>query len=167
VSGQLGDGTKTDRAMTVAVPNLANVVMMAAGGYHSLALLGDGTVRGWGSNGVGQLGDGTTTGKLTPVQVAGLAGVTALSVGGSHNLALKADGTVWAWGWAEDGQLGDGTTGDPNCGCHKAPLQVPGLGGVIAVSAGHRHSLALKGDGTVWAWGNNEYGQLVRSVIVN
>ncbi|AFE04907.1 hypothetical protein COCOR_02899 [Corallococcus coralloides DSM 2259] len=82
---------------------------VVAGGSHTVALRGDGTVWGWGSNGNGQLGDGTTTDRAVPVQVAGLTEVTALGSGSSHALALRRDGTVWTWGFNGDGQLGDGT----------------------------------------------------------
>ena len=112
-----------------------------------------GTCRAWGYNGNGQLGDGTNNDSDTPVAVSGLSGVTAVSGGGYHSLALKSDGTVWAWGWNYYGQLGNGTNGtntDKN-----TPVEVSGLSGVVAVSAGYCHSLALLGDGTVRAWGYN------------
>ncbi|RYZ43260.1 MAG: kelch-like protein [Myxococcaceae bacterium] len=84
-------------------------------------------------------------------------GTTArLAGGGSHTLALKQDGTVWAWGYNGIGQLGDGTINT----YRPASSQVPGLTGVVAVAAGKQHSMALKVDGTVWAWGGNDWGQL-------
>lgn len=79
-----------------------------------------------------------------------------ISGGADHSLALKSDGTVWAWGENWWGQLGDGTTPGRSC----KPVQVSGLSGVIAISGGGGHSLALKSDGTVWAWGYNKYGEL-------
>jgi alpha-tubulin suppressor-like RCC1 family protein len=63
---------------------------------------------------------------------------------------------VWAWGTNATGQLGDG---GPDVGS-VTPVQVPGLSGIVSVSAGDSHSLALHGDGTVWAWGSNWYSQL-------
>jgi hypothetical protein len=92
--------------------------------------------------------------------VSGLTSVTAIAGGGEHSLALKSDGTVWAWGKGQSGQLGDGnfySTG--NLGV-ATPVQVIGLTNVTAIAAGGVHSLALKSDGTVWAWGGNESGQL-------
>ena len=101
----------------LALPAQAAVTpMVVAGHSHSLALMSDGTVWAWGLNATGQLGDGTTTDRFTPVQVRGengvsyLTGVTAISAGWNHSLALRDDGTVWAWGNNSQGQIGDGTT---------------------------------------------------------
>ena len=91
-----------------------------------------------------------------PTLVSGLSNAVAVAAGSDHSLALEADGTVWAWGNNFDGQLGDGTTTD-----RASPVPVKGLSGVTSIAAaGNGYSLALKADGTVWAWGNNFYGQL-------
>jgi alpha-tubulin suppressor-like RCC1 family protein len=131
---------------------------VAAGFTHSLALLSDGTVWAWGCNFNGQLGDGTTTQRTSPVQVTGLSGVVrAVAAGWFHNLAVMSDGHVWSWGLNDHGQVGDGTTTN-----RTSPVQIPDslLSGVTAVAAGGYHSLALKTDGTVSAWGYNLYGQV-------
>jgi alpha-tubulin suppressor-like RCC1 family protein len=167
--GQLGDGTTVDKNTSVQIKGLSNVAAIAAGDFYSFAVKKDGTVWAWGSNLNGQLGDGTKTDSFTPVRVKGeggkgnLTGVTSMSGGAGHSLALKKDGTVWAWGFNGFGQLGDGTKTDS-----LTPAPVKGEGGkgnlthVKALVAGTDayHSLALKKDGTVWAWGYNEYGQL-------
>jgi alpha-tubulin suppressor-like RCC1 family protein len=158
--GQVGDGSDgNDRSPAVDVIGVTNAIAVSAGGYHSLALLSNRTVLGWGYNNNGQLGDGTTGGvgnrQPTPVQVSGLTDVIAISGGGHHSLALKSDGSVWAWGLNDHGRLGDGTTID-----RLTPVQVVGLSGVIAISAGASHNLAIRADGTLWAWGQNAYGQL-------
>ena len=118
------------------VPNLSGVVRIAGGSFHSLALRSDGTVWEWPY-------------QETPVRVSGLNGAIAIAAGQAHSLALKSDGTVWAWGNNMYGQLGDGTFNDRG----GSPAPVVGLTGVTAIAAGYAHSLALKGDGTVWTWG--------------
>lgn len=156
LSGQVGDGTTTNRIAPVSVSGDLSPAEVAAGSQHSLALLDDGSVWAWGNNQFGQLGDGTTTNRTTPVQAfAGVPRVAAIAAGGVHNLLLLGDGTVLAWGANGSGQLGDGTTTDRH-----APVQVVGLSGVIGIAAGFEHSLALLDDGTVWAWGANAAGQL-------
>ncbi len=71
-SGQLGDGTTTDRHTPVSVQNISTGVQIALGYNHSCALLSDGTIKCWGDNAYGQLGDGTTTDRHTPVSVSSL-----------------------------------------------------------------------------------------------
>ncbi len=80
--GQLGDGS-TERTATCrcAVSGLSGVDAVSAGRDHSLALLSDGTVVGWGDNEEGQLGDGTPTASDVPVPVSGLSGVSAIAAG--------------------------------------------------------------------------------------
>ena len=166
-SGQLGDGTTTNRSSPVQVPGLSGVIAVTSGGNttgvgastaFSFAVKSDGTVWAWGDNSSGQLGDGTTISRSSPVQVHGLTGVVAVvaGIGPGNGLALKPDGSVWAWGNNFSGQLGNGTTATD----HTVPVQVPGLAGVMAVASGEMHSLAVKSDGSVWAWGNNSVGQL-------
>jgi RHS repeat-associated protein len=158
--GELGDGTTASRLTPVQVNGLSDATAVAAGDLHSLALTGGGSVRSWGANAFGQLGDGTTANRTSPVQVSGLSGVTAIAAGNYHSLALKSDGSVLAWGLNNAGQLGDGTTTN-----RTSPVTVQGLSGVVAVAAGGLpgyagHSVALKADGTVWAWGYGKNGQL-------
>jgi alpha-tubulin suppressor-like RCC1 family protein len=177
--GEIGDGTRTVRDTPVTTVSLRNVVSVAAaGGYgwgvvlyaagHSLAVRSDGTAWGWGDNSYGDVGDGSTYVQHSPVQVVGLSNVIAVAAGSStflnngahgtgHSLALKSDGTVWSWGFNYYGQLGYGTQ---DSSVHPTPARVPGLDKVIAISAGEDDSLALKSDGTVWAWGLDDYGQL-------
>lgn len=132
--------------------------VIAAGLAHSIALRSDGTVWAWGNNEFGQLGDDTLLNRLTPVQVQGLTGVVAIAAGSSTSFALKSDGTVWAWGRNMSGELGDGTVTN-----RRVPVRVFGLTNVKALALGggnQDHFLVFKSDGTVWAWGVNDFGQL-------
>src|SRR3989441_3000983 len=166
-SGQRGDGTFNNiSTVPVAVVGLGNAVAVAARGYHSCALLGDGTVWCWGRNVDGQLGNGTrasvdcspgSCGSSTPVQVGGITGAAAVIAGGYHTCALLSDGTVQCWGRNAEGQLGDGTTTSSS-----TPVRVGGVTGAVAVSAGILHTCALLANGTVKCWGavGNGFGQL-------
>jgi alpha-tubulin suppressor-like RCC1 family protein len=160
-NGQIGDGTTNSHLVptqviidTMTKAPLSNVVGIADGDLHSLAVKADGTVWAWGDNPGGQLGDGTMTRRILPVQLS-LTGVSAVAAGSAHSVALKSDGTVWTWGGNQSGQLGDGTTT-----MRTAPVRVTQLSGIVAIAAGEFHTLAVKRDGTVWAWGNNGNGQL-------
>jgi len=161
--GQLGDGTTTSRSRYADIGAGNNVVQVAAGWGHSLEARSDGTVWAWGRNDLGEVGDGTTTNRLAPVQVTGLTGVTQVAGGCVHSLALRSDGTVWAWGDNTLGELGRGAV----TGVEATAAPVSGLAGVTKISAGCGFSLALRSDGTVWAWGYNSAGELGNGSTAN
>ena len=154
-SGQLGDGTTTNRSSPTPVSGLSNVLKIAVGKNHSCALLKDSTVKCWGLNANGQLGDGTNESRLVPTPVTGLAGVTSIAVGGFQTCAVLSDQTMKCWGGNTSGELGDGTTVD-----RSLPTLVPGLAGVTSVSLGDEHSCVLLADGSVQCCGKNDAGQV-------
>jgi alpha-tubulin suppressor-like RCC1 family protein len=156
-----------DQAVTPA--SVFTIAAVSGGSNHFMALREDGTVWTWGENAYGQLGDGTFANSSSPVQVIDpsdptgyLANVIFIESGRDYAMAVKADGTLWGWGYNQRGNLGDGTTtGQPT------PVQVIDtadptgfLTDVVSVTADLDHTLALKSDGTVWAWGRNTHGQL-------
>ena len=152
ISGQLGDGTWSSRNTPVDVVGLASgVTAVDAGGWYTCALTTSRGIKCWGRNREGQLGDGTTTSRRTPADVIGLeSGVVAVSSGSTHTCALIEGGGVRCWGLNGSGELGDGTTTSRN-----TPVDVVGLpDGVVAVSAGGRHTCALMTGGRVMCWGN-------------
>ena len=157
VAGSLGNGLGVNSSVPVQAIGVIGATAIAAGYYHSLALKNDGTVWAWGNNQVGSVGPGLSTHVHTPVQLSGLTGILAIAAGEWHSMALKNDGTVWTWGYNLKSQLGYASPL-----ISPTPSQVPGLSGVTAISAGGIgfHSLALKSDGTVVAWGYNSNGQL-------
>ncbi|MFN8537525.1 MAG: hypothetical protein U0232_08630 [Thermomicrobiales bacterium] len=160
-SGQLGDGTSTDRLAPARVPGLANITALAGGGGQSLALDANGAVWQWGSDLAGTQTcqpPGWSTGfpcNLAPTKVVGLPTVTAIAAASGYNLALASDGAVWSWGYNELGQLGNGTTTD-----QPTPARIANLTGITTIAAGRSHAVALAANGDAWGWGDNAYGTI-------
>jgi alpha-tubulin suppressor-like RCC1 family protein len=152
--GQLGNGDTTSSVLPVGVSTLSQIMQVAAGYERSLALKSNGTVWAWGF--VRENQGQPPTFDATPVQVNALTTVTAIAAGRSHAAAVKSDGTVWAWGSNELGQLGNASV----TGYTANPVQVSNISNAVSVSSTYDHTLALRSDGTVWAWGANDVGQL-------
>ena len=145
---------------------------VSAGSSHLLALKRDGSLWEWGDPdqfqahlqaefekaGLLHLGSLTHGARgPCPTRVEGGTDWSAVSAGGDHSLVLKRDGSLWAWGANHSGQLGLSIS--PVLGAH-SPRRVGVDSDWKAVSTGCRHSLAIKRDGSLWAWGSNEHGQL-------
>ncbi len=158
-SGQLGNGTTTNVSLPVPVSIDGTWTAVSAGGSHTLAIRSDGTLWGWGTNSNGELGQGAggASRYLTPVQIGTDNDWAAIAAGGS-TFALKRNGTLWSCGYNWEGQLGQGT--------EYPTYRVTTLGQIgsdsdwVEVSCSGSHAMARKGDGTIWAWGRNNYGVL-------
>jgi alpha-tubulin suppressor-like RCC1 family protein len=118
----------------------------------------------WGSNGNGRLGDNTTVSKSSPVSVVGgFTDWVQIAAGANHTAAIRANGTAWSWGSNGAGRLGDNTTVDKS-----SPVSV--VGGFtdwVQISAGNDHTVAIRANGTAWAWGGGSNGQLGDNTTVN
>ena len=143
-------------AVNCEAQTLTNI---AGGGGDSMFFKSDGSLWGMGINVYGQLGDGTFSGVNTPEQIIA-SNVTSVALGYAHSLFLKNDGSLWAVGFGYFGELGDGTYNTNNYPYATNQPEEIVTSGVIAVATGARHSLFLKSNGSLWAMGDNENGQL-------
>lgn len=166
-SGQLGDGSTTDRLTPVAVLNLSGITAISVGRSHACARSGAGAALCWGENGRGQLGDGTTVDRVSPVTAIGLAsGVSAIAAGGSHTCVRRSDQEIRCFGYQLGGRLGNGVG---NGALVSTPVRIAGFTGrVDSISSGnyfdtthnYGHACARTQDGGAWCWGSNYQSQL-------
>jgi len=157
--GQLGQNNIINYSSPVQVPGSTwnRLVNTWGRGNTAAVIKSDGTLWVWGRGNYGGLGDNAAVHKSSPVQVPGTTWANA-SASQANMIATKTDGTLWAWGKNEYGQLGLN-----NRTYYSSPVQIPGtswstsLGGL---SSSHTTNHALRTDGTLWSWGDNEAGEL-------
>ncbi len=160
--GQLGVGmTSTSTPTPTQVVTIDHVVDVAAGDWHTCGLRDDGTVWCWGRNASGQLGRNFTGGaQPVPAQVVNIGGagdpIVAISSMDDHSCAIDREGTLHCWGNDEEGQLGQRVTGPPI----PAPVVPQGIGPVLDVAGGRRHTCATTVEGAIVCFGANGYGEL-------
>jgi alpha-tubulin suppressor-like RCC1 family protein len=161
--GELGDGTySTTAPHGVSHPEqivASGVTAIAAGFEHSLFIKSDGSLWGMGAASTGQLGGGSSIKTNRPAQIV-VSGVTAIAAGSLHSLFLKSDGTLWAVGYNGYGELGDGSFKETVIPEQIFPAPLPPGSTVTKISAGYEHSLFVRSDGSLWAMGHDNYGQL-------
>ncbi|MDH5547413.1 MAG: M12 family metallo-peptidase [Gammaproteobacteria bacterium] len=162
--GQLG----IDKAQTSSFAGIRNadgrtieeVIKVAAGQQHALALQSNGSILAWGDNSNGQLGNGSRAASITPVLVSGgefanLSSIADINAGDRHSVAILNDGRVLSWGRNHLGQLGNLSKNDSDI-----PTLVNGVSTAKSVAVGANHNLLILDDGRLLAWGDNTAGQL-------
>lgn len=165
--GQLGNGSSKDSLIPVKVMDNVAAVSLGGGSVtsgYSAAIKTDGSLWMWGANDYGQLGKGKPGDSAVPIKVMDHVASVSLSEY-RHVAAIKTDGSLWMWGSNSRGQLGKEGVGNQNAQDRvgSLPLQdipVKIMDNVAAVSLGSMHTAAIQTDGSLWMWGNNEYGQL-------
>lgn len=150
-------GSATNRSSPVQTVSAGfNWLKVVACNDTTLAIKTDGTLWGWGRGNLGQLGNNNTTQRNSPVQTGTNTNWKQISGSGTTVGAIKTDGTLWMWGAGTSGELGNETRTSVS-----SPVQtVAATTDWKQVSAGSQFAAAVKTDGTLWAWGLNNYGQL-------
>jgi alpha-tubulin suppressor-like RCC1 family protein len=170
-------GVAPDAASSVACPtdcpagcvsgHCLSPAVLAAGQQHTCALMEDGTVKCWGSNGANQLGRGPSTSTALPVPVSGVADAVTIAAGFDFSCAVVRSGVAICWGNDANGELGDGVDiSSPGSAMSPGvPVMARGLTNAALISAGIKDTCALRLDGTVACWGYGGYGQLGDGVL--
>ena len=165
-SGQLGLSNSTSYSSPKQIGTLADWVRVSSNYNHTVAIKTNYTLWAWGLNTSGQLGDNTTANKLSPVQIGTLTDWANVSAGFQYTIAIKTNGTLWAWGRNGYGQLGDNTIIN-----RSSPVQVGALttwtSSDSTLASGLYHNVAIKTDGTLWAWGRNYLGRIGDGTTIN
>lgn len=161
-SGQVGDGTTTDRWSPVAVQTDQSFVQISAGTFHTCALNDAGEAYCWGSNGGGRLGDGSETQSYVPVPVQTPETFVDISAGSGHSCALTAGDQAYCWGQNTYGSVGDNSTTD-----RTTPVPVTGGYAFVSLDAGGSATCAITSSNELYCWGRNDWGQIGDGTTVN
>ena len=169
-NGELGlnIGTAVYRSSPVQIGTQTNWAWVGAGSNHSLGVKTDGTLWSWGRGGQGEGGRNTNTNVSSPVQVGTLTNWLKVQGGGYYSMAIKTDGSLWGWGFNNYGQVGN-----MSATTRSSPVQIGTLTDWLNIHAGkdagglsNGSTLAIKTNGTLWAWGLNSSGQNAQGEII-
>lgn len=158
--GQLGLNDLVARSVVTQVGSDTSWDKVQAGQESASAIKTNGTLWSWGRNVEGQLGDGTIIRRSSPVQIGALTNWSKVMCGVQHTIAIKTDGTLWSWGANNYGQLGQNIS---YLTYRSSPVQVGALTTWTSISCNNYSSFSIKTDGTLWSWGQNDFGQLGQS----
>ncbi|MDP2160810.1 MAG: T9SS type A sorting domain-containing protein [Flavobacterium sp.] len=162
ITGSIGNNVSGNQTTPLRIGTANNWLKVYSGYDSNLAIKTDGTLWAWGWNSYGQLGDGTTTNRVAPVQIGNDNDWVEISIT-THSMAIKSNGTLWAWGFNNFGKLGIGSSLNQV----SVPTQLGTDSNWLKSITGFEHTIALKVDGTLWAWGRNNNGQLGDGTIIN
>ena len=164
--GALGDNSVVGASSPQqTISSTTDWFSVSTGYFCTFALKQNGTLWGWGLNAFGKLGDSTTVNKSSPIQVMDTYpyGWQSVSAGYDHTVAVSLDGTLWSWGHNSYGELGNNSVENSS-----SPVQTS-IAGVdwVQVTSGKHTTIALKKDGSIWAWGNNLLGEFGNLTVQN
>ena len=149
-----------------AVLNQTRCIAIGAGEEYAMAISSAGKLSGWGSNPAGELGNNSTTDSHVPMSVdtsGALSGksITKVSLGGAFTIALSSSGDLFSWGNNAHGQLGNNSLDESHVPVHVETSGVLSGKTITDIAAGgYQFALAVSSEGKVYAWGDNEFGQL-------
>jgi len=172
--GQVGDGTNSDSVSPVHIGQASTWIAVAAGQQSSYAIRSDGTLWAWGAGESGELGNGSWASSAVPVLAGPRVPLSwyaqygfawqSIAAGSHHAFAFRRAGELCAWGKNDHGQITDGWSSEASN--MSSPLCPDGAWDWVLAAAGQDFSLGRKKDGTIWSWGNNDYGQLGDGTVV-